>query len=121
MWGRYPSSGGGERDEGIGDVPDGIVPPGAQPPNRPRSGTVQSLPKRRPHKGGIPPGHGIRNGVIAVLREESHDAGHGDELSGPAARDYWSSPVAVAKWHRWRLGYVPVRLSAVPKCSVRRR
>ena len=39
---------------------------------------MQSLPKRRPHKVGIPPGHGIRNGVIAVLREESHDAGHGE-------------------------------------------
>ena len=29
--------------------------------------------------GGIPLGRGIRDGVIAVLWEESHDAGHRDE------------------------------------------
>jgi hypothetical protein len=76
---RWPSSEGGERDEGIGDESDGMVPPGARPPDRRWSGTVQSLPKRRPHKGGIPLGRGIKNGDIAVLCEESHDAGHGDE------------------------------------------
>ena len=55
------------------------MPPGARPPDQPWSRTVQSLPKRRPHKGEVPPGRGIKNGVIAVLRKESHTPGHADD------------------------------------------
>ena len=65
------------------------MPPGAQPPDRPWSETVQALPKRRPHEGEVPSGRGIKDGAIAMLCKESDKPGHGDEhanaRSGAAA------------------------------------